>query len=54
MNAASFYEEFKDAIRFLGLGWGQMGSIEMWIEGSCVVMAYGGREVKFPLPEKTK
>ena len=45
MNGEDFYEEFKEALKFIGLRWGEKdkATIEIW-NGS-IVISYGFRKV---------
>lgn len=51
MNAEEFYEEFKEAIKFLGVNWGEKEkifvSLETKEEVSSFVMSFGGRSAMF-------
>ena len=50
MNADEFYEDFKDALKYLGLSWGQKDLAQVWLEGGSFCLAYGGRETRVRLP----
>jgi hypothetical protein len=42
MNAADFYEHFKDALKYLGLSWGEMDQVVVDIvDGKFVMTAEG-------------
>lgn len=51
MNGEEFYEEFKEAIKFLGLGWHEKDKIFIALENkeevSSFVMSFGGRSAMF-------
>jgi hypothetical protein len=43
MNAADFYEHFKDALKYLGLSWGQMDQAVVNIVDGKFVMTTAGK-----------
>ena len=51
MNAENFYEEFKEALKYLGVGWGNKNLIEVKIKKDKLVMKYGGKEVHIKIKE---
>lgn len=53
MNADEFYEDFKDALKYLGLSWGQKDLAKVWFEGGSFCLTYGGRETRVRLPSAT-
>lgn len=50
MNAEDFYEEFKNALNFLGLGWSQKHLAKVFIKDGAFWMCYGSRTVSLKLP----
>lgn len=50
MNADDFYQDFKDALEYLGLPWGQKQQALVWLDGEAFCLAYGGRETRVRLP----
>lgn len=50
MNAALFYEEFKSALNYLGVGFRGMADADVWIDGSHLCIGAGGKEAHLPLP----
>lgn len=47
MNAEDFYEHLKDALRFLGVSWGDKHLVAVSIVGGSVRLAYEGKECNF-------
>lgn len=45
MYGDSFYQAFKDALKFFDLAWGDMGKIVVRAETGKVIFTYEGREV---------
>lgn len=45
MNGEQFYEEFKDVLKYLGVGWADMSLITVWCEGDQLKFEYGGRQI---------
>lgn len=52
MNAAQFYEEFKQALEYLGVGFRGMSEAEIECREGQVVMSVGKKEAVFPVPSK--
>jgi len=50
MNANEFYEEFKAALKYLGLTWGLMELATIKIDGEYIVMDYADKRVTFKVP----
>lgn len=48
-NGNDFYEEFKDALRYVGLSWNQKDLAEVKIEGDQVCVTYYGRQARIKL-----
>lgn len=51
MNAENFYEEFKEALRYLGVSWGNKHLIEVEIKKGKFVMRYGMKEISIKSKE---
>lgn len=51
MSGAEFYREFKDVLGYLGVSWGQMCAITVYVEGDALCFAFGGRTVTVGLPK---
>lgn len=49
MNGELFYEEFKNALKFFGLPWGDMDLVTVYAEGSAIVFEHGGRKISVDL-----
>lgn len=45
MNGELFYEEFKNALRFLGVPWGDMRSVTVYVDGYLLCFEHGGRKI---------
>ena len=54
MNAEDFYEEFKAALQFLGVPWGEKHTVDMLIVGDCLVLKVPGKEAHITLPTREK
>ena len=55
MNAEDFYEEFKQALKFLDVPWGEKELVTVDVRYGRFVMAYDGRDVSFKVSaESTK
>lgn len=52
MDAETFYQEFKDALLYLGLSWGDKALAAVRIEGDKLVFEYGARAAVLQLPKK--
>lgn len=50
MNAEEFYEEFKTALNFLGVGFHGKDKVEVWFDGGKFCLALAGKEVRLSLP----
>lgn len=50
MNADEFYEDFKDALKYLGLSWGQKDLAQVCFDGGSFCLSYGGRKTLVQLP----
>ena len=44
MNAEQFYEEFKASLSYLGVRWGDMAQVEVWVEDDTFYMALDGKQ----------
>jgi hypothetical protein len=44
MNADDFYEEFKNALDYLGLKWGEKAVAKVQLRNDAVVLSWGNRE----------
>jgi hypothetical protein len=42
MNAEEFYQLYKAAIEFFGLGWAEKQKATMWIDGKLIYLEYAG------------
>lgn len=52
MNAEQFYEDFKAALSYLGLRWGDMGLAQVHLtQTGCVVLVHGGKAASFEVPK---
>lgn len=51
MTADVFYEQFKDALKFLGVSWGQMELVTVTCDGG-ITFSYDGRSVSLDIPER--
>ena len=47
MNAEQFYEEFKSGLSYLGVRWGDMSQVEVWVEDDTFYMMLDGKQVSF-------
>ena len=47
MLASDFYEEFKDALKYLGLKWGEMDLAQVSVINDKFIMSYGTKVVVF-------
>ena len=54
MTASEFYKQFKDALAFLLVRWGDMSDVEVYLDGPHVVFSCQGKTCAFRLPEKGK
>jgi len=50
MNADFFYEKFKDAVVWFGLGWGQKNLIRVRISGNQLCFEHDGTELRITIP----
>lgn len=50
MNADDFYEDFKDALKYLGLAWGDKHLAQVRLTAGAFCLSYGGRETRMNLP----
>lgn len=50
MNAEEFYEEFKDALDFLGAGFHGKDQVEVWLDDGKFCLALAGKEARLSLP----
>lgn len=41
VNAAEFYEEFKEALKFVDVGFQGMDQAELTVEGSKIIVSHG-------------
>lgn len=46
MRLSDLYQDMKDALDFLGLGWGEKGKAEVTFAGNELVISYGGRSCR--------
>lgn len=53
MTAEQFYEEYKAALNYLGVRWGDKDSVPVWLEGQYFVMAANGKKAHVLLPSST-
>lgn len=49
MRADEFYDEFKAALRFVNLAWGDKDQAMVWIDGDKLCVGHGGREARIEL-----
>ena len=47
MNAEQFYEEFKAGLSYLGVRWGDMSQVEVWVDDDTFYMMLDGKQVSF-------
>jgi len=52
MNAAEFYEYFKDALDFVGPGFSGMEKVIVCMRGEKIVLTHGDFEATIRLPEE--
>lgn len=50
MNAEEFYQEFKDALDFLGVGFHGKDEVEVWLTDGKFCLALAGKEARVSLP----
>jgi hypothetical protein len=50
MDADQFYEKFKDAIVWFGLGWNEKHLIRVRISGNQLCFEHGGTEIRMTIP----
>ncbi len=50
MNGDLFYQEFKDALKALGVSWDDQNNVVVSFSGQQLVFAFGGREYRVILP----
>ena len=53
MNGEQFYEEFKNALKYLGLGWGDASAMTVYIHEQDLYFSYGGRTLSVHIPWST-
>ena len=51
MSAEHFYEEFKNALDFLGVKWGYKEKVCTWVDGDQFHMSYDGKAVSIFVPK---
>lgn len=49
MTAENFYEEFKMALKMLGLSWGEQDKATIWVDGTHFWMQANGKLVGIEL-----
>lgn len=54
VNAETFYENFKDALDYLSVSWGDMDSVTVYLNGNKIVFAYGGKSASMTIPVEGK
>lgn len=54
MNAEDFYEEFKEAIKYLGPGWTGKEYIQVSANQDCIVLSYENLKVEINLVKGRK
>ena len=54
MNAEEFYDEFKAALDFLGLRWGDKDKATIWVRDGYLVLSVPGREASIQLKAPTR
>lgn len=47
MDGEQFYENFKDALRFFGLVWADMGLVKVNFRYQTIIFSYGGKEIRY-------
>lgn len=52
MNGEDFYESFKDALKYVGLSFGEMSSGYIYVENDTVCVTYYDRTACITLPTK--
>ncbi len=52
MTAEELYLEIKAALKYLDLGYHEMPSMSVWIDGNQLVFSHGCRECKCTLPAR--
>jgi hypothetical protein len=50
MNAEQFYEDFKAALNFLGVAWGDKDAVEVRLDEGQFCLAHCGKEARLSLP----
>ena len=51
MTAEEFYQNFTDALKYIGADWGEKEAVEVWLEDGKFWLHYCGREARFPVTE---
>jgi hypothetical protein len=49
MNAEQFYQEFKRSLDHLGVRWGDMAQVEVWVDFDTFYMMLDGRQTSLSL-----
>ena len=52
MNADEFYEEFKNSLDFLGLGWADKELALVSIKGESIIFSYGTKSARICIGSK--
>ncbi len=50
MTAETFYENFKNAVVWFGLSWGEKHLIRVRISGNTLCFEHGGSEIRTTIP----
>lgn len=50
MNASEFYENFKEALKFLGVSWSEMHQATVKIRGDHIEISALGKSCSFSVP----
>lgn len=50
MDGEAFYEEFKAALYYFGLSWGQKDQVTVFVMDGCLWFRHGTRSVRLELP----
>ena len=50
MDAETFYENFKNAVAWFGLSWGEKHLIRVRISGNTLCFEHGGVEIRTTIP----
>lgn len=53
MNAEQFYEEFKDALNYLGPGFKWKEQVIIQCKDGRIIMTFDGKEASFTVPSPT-